>query len=305
MVGLASRVRSRFWSDLCLFLPLLLEALAVVVRDDGLQLRDLHRHLPVLLASLVQLGYCSVVYTSQLPPRFLLVPAYLLPQLRILLDQGLPLRGLLGQVHSKSFRFPGLENQLILSSAHTFLEQCDALLSASGLSAGQFFEQFYVLSFEIHEGEVVLLPQLLTLALPTLLYFLQQTVLLSALGQLLADDFVLLLGLSVGSEMRCDVFLLLPANSFDSIVLSLQTLHGCLHILTDLVARLVPLCYLALVDHHFFLEVEVHLLQIPHSGRKLTAFFGHRLAHHLHLQQSLLFALQLTHRVPLRLHCRR
>ena len=152
---------------------------------------------------------------------------------------------------------------------------------------------------------MVLLSQLLTLALPTLLYFLQQPALLSTLGQLLADDFVLLLRLSVGSEVCCNVLLLLPANSFESIVFSLETLHGSLHVLADLVGRLVPLCYLALVDHHFLLEVEVHLLQVTHPGRKLTVLFGHRLAHHLHLQQSLLFALQLTHRVPLRLNRRR
>ena len=85
--------------------------------DDGLQLRDLHRHLLVLLASFVQLGYRSIVNASLLSPRFLLIPAYFVPQFCILLDQGLPLRCLLVQVDSKSFHFSGLKNQFILSSA--------------------------------------------------------------------------------------------------------------------------------------------------------------------------------------------
>jgi len=180
----------------------------------------------------------------------------------------------------------------------------DALFAAGGFRAGQFFQQFYVFGFEFHEREVVFLPEFLALALPALLDLLQQPVFLPALGQLFGESFVLILGLSVGGELCGDVLFLFFADAFECLVLSFEALHGSLHVLVDLVAGGVPFCEFAPADHHFLLQVEVHLLQIANPCGELAVFLCHRLVHHLHFQQSLLLALQLTHCVALRLHRR-
>lgn len=109
---------------------------------------------------------------------------------------------------------------------------------------------------------MVFLPEFFALALPALLDLLQQPVLLPTFRQLLVENFVLILGLSVGGELCGDVLFLFFANALECLVLSFEALHGSLHVLVYFVAGVVPFCDFALVDHHFLLQVVVHLLQI-------------------------------------------
>ena len=106
------------------------------------------------------------------------------------------------------------------------------------------------------------LPEFFALALPALLDLLQQPVLLPAFRQLLADNFGLILGLSVGGELCGDVLFLFFANALQCLVLSFEALHGSLNVLVYFVGGVVPLCDFAFIYHHFLLQVVVHLLQI-------------------------------------------